>query len=71
MIRHLFANGVTPVDNHLQLNDALRRACNITETGVDTVQCNSDTTHAEDKLRPECPHKVTMNDYACRADALI
>jgi len=65
VIRYLFANGVTPVEIHRQL------MFNVTETGVDTLQCNSDTTHAEDKLRPECPHKVTMNDNACRAVALI
>ena len=45
--------------------------CSVTETGVDTVQDNSDTTHVEDKLRPECSHKFTMNDNACRAVTLI
>jgi len=40
--------------------------CNVTETGVDMVQCNSDTTHVDVKLRPECSHKVTMNVNACR-----
>ena len=44
--------------------------CNVTGTGVYTLQCNSDTTHAEVKLRPECPRKVTVNDNACRAGTL-
>ena len=71
VIRYLSANGVTPVDNHRQLMDALKSTRYVTERGVDTVQCNSDATHAEDWLSPPYPHKFTMNDNTRRTDTLI
>jgi hypothetical protein len=70
VIRYLSANGATPVEIHCQLTIAMSSTC-VTERGVDTGQCNSDTTQADDKLRPVSANKVIMNDNTCRADGLI